>query len=108
MIMYSFVFCSSRLVNVDINEMGINFGYQPLDKLMIGIQFFARDLGGVGNDEIQGDYANASYRFKDYFGVRADRMKNTMGLYSEFRDVDMLRTSEKKSSIDFKLIVKSQ
>ena len=74
------------------NEMGINFGYQPLDKLLIGIQFFARDLGSVSNDEIQVDYAVADYRFKDYFGLRGGRMKNPMGVYSEYRDIDMLRT----------------
>lgn len=74
------------------NEMGINFGHEPVDRLMIGIQFFARDLGDVGNDEIQVDYAFADYRLSDKLGVRAGRMKNPMGIYSETRDVDMLRT----------------
>lgn len=74
------------------NEMGINFGHQPLEKLYISLQFFARDLGSVGNDEIQLDYALADYRVKDWLGIRAGRMKNPMGIYSEYRDVDMLRT----------------
>jgi len=74
------------------NEMGINFGTQPLDKLRISLQFFARDLGSVGNDEIQVDYAYADYRLTDAFGIRAGRMKVAMGLYTETRDIDMLRT----------------
>lgn len=74
------------------NEMGLNFTNRPMDKLMIGVQFFARDFGSVGNDQIQIDYALADYRMTDYFGIRAGKMKNPMGLYSEYRDIDMLRT----------------
>lgn len=74
------------------NEMGINFSCKPIEKLILGIQFFARDFGAVGNDEIQVDYAVADYRLKDYFGLRAGRMKNPIGRYSEYRDIDMLRT----------------
>ena len=74
------------------NEMGLNFTTRPMDKLIIGAQFFARDFGSVGNDQIQIDYALADYRFTDYFGVRAGKLKNPMGLYSEYRDIDMLRT----------------
>ena len=74
------------------NEMGLNFTTQPMDKLRIAAQFFARDFGSVGNDQIQIDYALADYRFTDYFGVRAGKLKNPMGLYSEYRDIDMLRT----------------
>lgn len=76
----------------EFNEMGINFGYKPLDDLLIGVQFFARDLGSTGNDEVVVDLAFADYRLKDYLGIRAGKMKNPMGIYSETRDVDMLRT----------------
>ncbi len=38
--------------STQFNEMGINFRTSPTDKLTIGCQFFARDLGAVGNDEV--------------------------------------------------------
>jgi len=74
------------------NEMGINFSHQPMDKLLIGIQFFARDYGSVGNDDITLDWAFADYRLKDYLGIRAGKIKNPYGFYGETRDIDMLRT----------------
>ena len=75
------------------NEFGLNFGYKPIDKLLISLQLMARDFGSVGNDEIMIDFAFADYSFRDELGIRAGKMKCLMGLYSETRDVDMLRTS---------------
>lgn len=75
------------------NEMGLNFTTNPTDKLRMGAQFFARDFGTVGNDKIVVDWAFADYRFKDWLGFRAGKIKNPMGLYNETRDIDMLRTS---------------
>ena len=74
------------------NEFGINFGHHPIEKLLISLQLFARDLGSVGNDQVSVDLAFADYRFRDFLGIRAGKMKSPMGLYSETRDVDMLRT----------------
>jgi len=75
------------------NEMGINFLNQTTKKLNIGVQFFARDLGDTGNDAITMDWAFADYHYKDYFGIRAGRIKNPFGFYHENRDLDMLRTN---------------
>ncbi|MBU0990976.1 MAG: hypothetical protein KJ737_00665 [Proteobacteria bacterium] len=74
------------------NEMGLNFLKQATDKLNLGMQFFARDLGPTDNDAIMVDWAYADYRFRDYLGFRAGRIKNPIGLYHETRDVDMQRT----------------
>lgn len=76
-----------------LNEMGINFTSEPVDKLRIGMQFFANDFGSVGNDDIVLDWAYADYRFFDFLGVRGGKIKNPVGLYQEVRDLDMLRTS---------------
>ncbi|MBU0994269.1 MAG: hypothetical protein KJ737_17400 [Proteobacteria bacterium] len=75
------------------NEMGLNFKMQATDKLQIGMQFFARDMGPIGNDEIVLDWAFADYKFKDYLGLRAGKIKSPIGFYHETRDVDILRTS---------------
>lgn len=74
------------------NEMGINFGTKLTPKLHLGIQFFARDLSAIGNDEIVVDWAYADYRWKSWMGLSVGRIKAPMGLYNEYRDMDMLRT----------------
>ncbi len=76
----------------EFNEMGLNFGTMLADKLKLGIQFFARDVCSIGNDEIVVDWAYADYRWKQWLGLRVGRTKAAMGLYNEYRDVDMLRT----------------
>ncbi len=77
----------------EFNEMGINFGTWPTADLHLGIQFFARDLGDMGNDEITLDWAYADYHYRTWLGLRAGKMKSPMGLYNETRDIDMLRVS---------------
>ncbi len=77
----------------DFNEMGINFSTDPTDLLHIGMQFFARDLGMVGNDEVILDWAFADYRWQNWMGIRAGKIKIDYGLYNETREMDMLRTS---------------
>ncbi len=75
------------------NEMGINFSTELNSKLRLGMQFFARDLSNIGNDEIKVDWAFADYAWKDYLGIRAGRLKIPFGFFNETRDMDMLRTS---------------
>ncbi len=77
----------------EFNELGINFGAWLLSDLRVGTQFFARDLGEIGNDKIDLDWAYADYRFRKWLGLRAGKMKSPFGLYNETRDIDMLRVS---------------
>jgi hypothetical protein len=74
------------------NEVGINFGKDLTEKLHIGMQLFSRDLGKTGNNDITIDWAYADYRWKDWLGFRAGKIKMPQGLYNETRDVDALRT----------------
>jgi len=76
----------------EFNETGINFSNQLNDRLRIGMQFFSRDLGDIGNNEINVDWAVADYRWKDWLGLRTGRIKNRYGFYCYTRDIDMLRT----------------
>lgn len=75
------------------NEMGINFTSVISTNLHLGMQFFARDQGKYGNDEVRIDWAFGDYHFKDFLGIRVGKIKVPMGLYNEYRDMDMLRTS---------------
>ncbi len=74
-------------------EIGINFSKQITDKLRIGLQLFAHDMGAIGNNDILLDWAFADYRWKDWLGLRVGRIKAPHGLYNETRDIDMLRTN---------------
>jgi len=75
------------------NEAAINVYTEITPKLSVGIQLFARDLGAVGNNAIQLDYAFGDYRFDDAFGLRAGRIRIPWGLYGDIRDIDMARTN---------------
>lgn len=77
----------------EFNEMGINFSTDLTDSIRIGAQFFARDLGPEGNDEVRLDWAYGDYRIKDFFGIRVGRLKYVHGLYNTVRELDMARTS---------------
>ncbi|MBW2010925.1 MAG: porin [Deltaproteobacteria bacterium] len=75
------------------NEVGINFSKDLTDELRVGMQFFARDLGDLNNDEVILDWAFADYHWRDWAGLRAGKLKVPFGLYNETRDIDLLRTS---------------
>ncbi len=74
------------------NEIGINFSAGLTEKLHVGLQLFSRSLGYVGGNQIQLDWAYADYRFRDWLGFRAGKIKSPMGMYNEIRDIDQLRT----------------
>ncbi len=54
----------------EFNETAINFSTRVTPKLHVGIQFFAHDLGDLGNDEIKVDWAFADYRWNSRLGLR--------------------------------------
>jgi hypothetical protein len=88
---YNYLANDSEKGSFQFNEIGINFGKQVTDKLRIGVQFFARDLGDAANNKITLDWAYGDYRLTDRFGIRAGKIKVPFGLYNETRDMDMLR-----------------
>lgn len=75
----------------EFNEMGINFVTMVNKNLRIGTQFFARDLGKYGNDEIELDWGYADYRVNNFIGLRVGKFKVVSGLYNEVRDMDTVR-----------------
>jgi len=75
------------------NDVGINFSKQLTDRLRLGLQLFSHDLGDIGNNDVILDWAFADYRWKDWAGFRAGKIKFPFGFYGETRDVDALRTN---------------
>ncbi len=76
----------------EFNEMGINFATDLTDELRLGVQFLAKDLGIIGNDEVVIDWAYADYRYRNWLGLQVGKTKKPMGFYNQSRDVDATRT----------------
>ena len=87
------VFVDTEEGTFQFNEVGLNFSTELTDRLRVGLQLFSRDLGDLGNNEIELDWAYGDYRWRDWFGFRAGKIKIPYGLYNETRDIDLLRTS---------------
>ena len=75
------------------SEVGVNFTKNVTDKLRVGIQLFAQDLGRTGNYDIKADWFYLDYRLKDWLGFRAGRVKIPFGLYNEVNDIDSARVA---------------
>jgi hypothetical protein len=74
-----------------MTEMGLNASSQLTDKLRVGAQVYDLNLGQLGQWHPSLDWALADYRFSNWFGVRAGKVKTTLGLYNDSQDLDFLR-----------------
>jgi hypothetical protein len=77
--------------SVAMTDFGLNMSSQITDKLRIGAQGYDRDLGQLGQYHPSLDWAFADYRFKSWFGIRAGKVKTTLGLFTDTQDEDFLR-----------------
>lgn len=77
----------------EFSEVGVNFTLPATDRLRLGVQFFSRDLGSVGDYRAAFDWYYLDYRWRDWLGVRAGRVKLPFGLYNDTSDADSARTS---------------
>jgi hypothetical protein len=75
------------------SEIGINFTKSLTDKLRMGIQLFAQDLGPTGNYDVKADWFYLDYRWRDWLGFRAGRVKIPFGLYNDTSDIDQARVA---------------
>ena len=82
---------SSKRGSFEFSEVGINFTSQLTDRLRFGVQLFAHDLGPIGNYSAKADWYYLDYRWRDWFGFRAGRLKVPFGLYNETSDIDAAR-----------------
>jgi len=74
-----------------MTDMGANVSTAITDKLRIGAQVYDRNLGHLGQWHPTLDWAYADYRFTDWLGVRAGKVKTVSGLYNDTQDMDFLR-----------------
>lgn len=82
----------------EFNEVALNVVATPIDRLRVGIQIAAQDLGDSFNDKPVIDWAYGNYNFGEVtkgldLAVSAGRFKMGHGLYNDYRDLDMTRSS---------------
>ncbi|MCP4119733.1 MAG: hypothetical protein GY737_30890 [Desulfobacteraceae bacterium] len=76
----------------EFNEFGLNVVSQVNDDLRVGMQLLSRDMGEIGNNEVEIDWAYGDYNYRNWLGLRAGKMKTPYGLYNQSRDIDAART----------------
>jgi hypothetical protein len=72
-------------------EAALNVTAQPLPKLRVAAQIFARDFGAQGDNRFVLDWGLGEYRAWDQLGLRIGRVKFPVGLYNTLADADMTR-----------------
>ena len=87
----NFILSNSKDGSWEFSEAALTTMVSPTDKLRMGVQLFARDLGDQGNHEVSIDWAFGDYRWRDYLGIRAGRFKYPSSLYNDVRDIDIGR-----------------
>jgi hypothetical protein len=83
----------SKRGSLEFTEVGVNFTSQLTDRLRLGLQLFAHQLGPVGTYQAHADWFYLDYRWRDWFGIRAGRVKLPFGLYNETSDIDAARVA---------------
>lgn len=81
----------------DQTEAGLNVMATPLDRLRVGIQVTASDMGEYGDMRPTIDWAFGEYNVPEIvpglsLQVTGGRFKAEYGFYNEYRDLDMTRT----------------
>jgi hypothetical protein len=71
-------------------DFGVNISTQLTDKFRVGAQIYDRNLGNLGNWHPQLDWAMGDYKFTDWFGVRAGKVKTVLGLFNDTQDMEFL------------------
>ncbi len=81
----------SQRGSFEFTEAGINFSKDLTDRMRLGLQLFSRKLGPLGDYNAKFDWFYLDYRWEDWLGFRAGRVKLPFGLYNEINDVDSAR-----------------
>jgi hypothetical protein len=75
-----------------MTDGGANIATSITDKFRVGAQVYVRNIGDLGKYDVQLDWAYGSYKIKDWFGVRAGKVKTALGLLNDTQDMEFLQT----------------
>src|SRR5260370_17854552 len=77
----------------NLTDLGLNVSMPVTDRFHVGAQLYSYNVGVLGRYRPQLDWAVADYRFKDWSGVRAGKIKTALGLFNDTQDMDFLHTN---------------
>jgi hypothetical protein len=86
-----YLVANSTRGSFDLTEAAINFTKTVSDRLRLGVQLFGGGFVPTGAYNAKLDWFYLDYRWKDWLGIRAGRVKLPFGLYNEINDVDQAR-----------------
>ncbi len=75
-----------------MTDGAVNLSTQFGRALRIGAQLYSRNIGELGNGQLQLDWAFADYKFNDAIGIRAGKVKTPLGLFNDTQDMEFLHT----------------
>jgi len=73
-------------------DFGGNISVQITGNFRVGAQLYDRNVGQLGKWYPELDWASGDYRFKDWLGIRAGKIKTVIGLYNDTQDLEFLHT----------------
>jgi hypothetical protein len=76
----------------EMTDGGINASTKINDKLRIGAQLYARNLGQFGNGRVELDWVFADYQVNEKIGFRGGKVKTSLGLINDSQDMEFLHT----------------
>lgn len=76
----------------DFKEVGVSLSSDVSSRLRLSIQLLSYLMGDFGNEEFHVNWATADYALKDFFNIKAGKLKIFHGIFNRNRDADFLRT----------------
>jgi len=73
-------------------DFGVNISAQLTGKFRVGAQLYDRNIGNLGKWHPELDWASGDYKFNDWLGLRAGKVKTVLGLYNDTQDMEFLHT----------------
>ena len=69
-----------------MTDGGLNLTWQISKKWRVGVQVYDRYIGDLGKGKASLDWALVDYRFRDWLGFRAGKVKTPLGLFTDSQD----------------------
>jgi hypothetical protein len=76
----------------EMTDGAVNVSTKLHNKLRIGAQLYARNLGQFGNGRVELDWVFADYKVNDKIGFRGGKVKTQLGVINDTQDMEFLHT----------------
>jgi hypothetical protein len=88
----SFLTMGSSNGSGEMTDGAFNVSSKLHDKVRVGAQVYARNLGQFGNGRVELDWVFADYQVNEKIGFRGGKVKTQLGLINDTQDMEFLHT----------------